>query len=105
MFKKMLRRWLGIPIDPREHQLHPVPDELRNPISVLGETHPTFMVYRIGNGYVVRVREAETAYNSSSPPKVPAVFFCKNHTEIAERIAAEATRNSLGVQYELFPKP
>jgi len=97
MVKKLLRRWLGI-----ERPVYP-PDtyeETRGAISALGESGPSIMVYRIGNGYVIRTFDRALL---NQPMKMPVLTYCKDHTEIAEHIVAEQARTTLGVghQYEM----
>lgn len=97
MVKKLLRRWLGI-----ESPVYP-PDtyeETRGAISALGESGPSIMVYRIGNGYVIRTFDRSLINQTM---KMPVLTYCKDHTEIAEHIVAEQARTTLGVghQYEM----
>lgn len=97
MVKKLLRRWLGI-----ERPVYP-PDtyeETRGAISALGESGPSIMVYRIGNGYVIRTFDRALLNQTM---KMPVLTYCKDHTEIAEHIVAEQARTTLGVghQYEM----
>lgn len=97
MVKKLLRRWLGI-----ERPVYP-PDtyeETRGAISALGESGPSIMVYRIGNGYVIRTFDRALLNQTM---KMPVLTYCKDHTEIAEHIVAEQARATLGVghQYEM----
>ena len=97
MVKKLLRRWLGIE---RPVYASDTYEETRGAISVLGESSPSIMVYRIGNGYVMRTFDRSLLNQTM---KMPVLTYCKDHTEIAEHIVAEQARTTLGVghQYEM----
>lgn len=96
MLKKMIRKWLGIApeLDHYEATLR----DVREANSVLSESGPAIMVYRISNGYIVR-----TFGRWVSDRTMPTLTYCKDHKEIAEHIVAEQARSALGVghQYEL----
>jgi len=74
--------------------------EAAGAISALGGSGPGLMVYRIGNGYVIRTFDRALLHQ---PMKMPVLTYCKDHTEIAEHIVAEQARTTLGVghQYEM----
>lgn len=97
MVKKLLRRWLGIE---RPVYASDTYEETRGAISALGESGPSIMVYRIGNGYVIRTFDRALLNQTM---KMPVLTYCKDHTEIAEHIVAEQARTTLGVghQYEM----
>lgn len=98
MIRKTLRKWLGIVGEPHPVDIH---EETRNALSVLGDSGPSIMAYRIANGYIVRTFDRSLINQTM---KMPVLTYCKNHTEIAEHLIAESARTSLGVghQYEMY---
>lgn len=98
MIKRMIRRWLGIAPEPDYYEA--TLRETREANSVLSESGPAIMAYRISNGYIVRTFDRSVLNNTM---KMPTLTYCKDHSEIAEHIVAEQARSALGVghQYEL----
>jgi hypothetical protein len=98
MIKRMIRRWLGIAPEPDYYEA--TLRETREANSVLSESGPAIMAYRISNGYIVRTFDRGVINQTM---KMPVLTYCKDHTDIAEHIVAEQARTALGVghQYEL----
>lgn len=100
MFKRMIRKWLGIapvPEDTYEGELG-----RRNFIgSNLAETAAAITAYKISNGYIVRTMDRSLINKTMA---MPQFTYCKDDKEIAEHIIADSARQTLGVghQYEMF---
>jgi hypothetical protein len=98
MLKRIIRKWLGIAPEPDHYE--ETLSQVREASSVLSESGPAIMAYRISNGYIVRTYDRGVINQTM---KMPTLTYCKDHTDIAEHIVAEQARTALGVghQYEL----
>lgn len=99
MIRNMIRRWLGLPPEPDfdERRYYA---QTQGAEAVLGESGPSIVAYRISNGFIVRTVD-RSMFNKTMA--MPALTYCKDHTEVAEHLIAEQARNALGVghQYEM----
>ncbi len=100
MFKG-LKKWLAKSVQEELTQQLTISSELGRPnklLDMFSNNLPAMVVFRIDNGYIVRVMNQDTAYVERGVGFV----YCADHQAIADYIVTVSAKEKLGIQRELF---